>query len=179
MGKAKKGPKGGEGAPQKHLHSRISYLHQAAAYLATTRSPSNSKHEAAAGVLPSAASSKEHSSKLRNPQSRYLLNQLEGVSKKSQIRLGRDVKHSICRRCDTLMIPGRTSSQIVRNESTGGRKPWADIFEIQCSKCKAVKRFPIGSQIDGRSLKERRMLASNSETWKPELEEPPALPGKA
>lgn len=179
MGKAKRGSKGADGAPQKHLHSRISYLHQAAVYLATTRSPVNSKHEEAASGLLSAASSKQLSSRSRNAQTRYLLNQLKGVSKKSQIRLGRDVKRSICRRCHTLMVPGRTCSQTVKNESKGGRKLWADIFEVQCNRCRAVKRFPVGSQAEGRNGKQRRALASKPQTSESELVEPLALPGKA
>ena len=145
MGKVK-GPKGGDGIPQKHLHSRISYLHQAATYLSSRTSKVTTSQSQGKDMFSTNALPRKQQNQPGQAQSRHLLNQLRGVSKKSQIRLARDVKHSICRRCESLLIPGRTSSQEVRNESKGGNKPWADIFEIRCFKCQAVKRFPVGSQ---------------------------------
>ena len=179
MGKSKKSPKGGDGAPQKHLHSRISYLHQAAAYLATTRSPVSSRQREIGSGLLSGAVSKHGSNRSRTPQIQYLLTQLKGVSRKSQIRLGRDVKHSICRRCDTLMVLGMTSSQTVKNDSKYRRKPWADIFEVQCNVCSAVKRFPVGSQAGSSDRKQQPPLPSEPETSKTEIDEPPVSPGNA
>ena len=150
MGK-QKSSKGGDSVPQKHLHSRISFLHQAAAYLSTAGPGiSASQRETGHG-----GSGKSPSPRLpprpSSAQGRHLLNQLRGVSKKSQIRLGRDVKQSICKRCDSLLISGQTASQRVRNASKGERKPWADIFEVQCIRCKSVKRFPTGRLKDDRS----------------------------
>ena len=144
MGKAKTS-KGGDGIPQRHLHARISYLHQAATYLATTQGektrtePSTKVEEA-----------KTQESKFRRPQlnqTKHLLSQLQGVSKKSQIRLAGNLKHSVCKRCDALLISGVTSSEQVTNSSTDKRKPWADVFEIKCRACGAAKRFPIGQKV--------------------------------
>ena len=40
------------------------------------------------------------------------------------------------------MIPGQTSVQVVENKSKGGEKPWADVFVVRCTNCRAVRRFP-------------------------------------
>lgn len=65
---------------------------------------------------------------------------------KSQIRLSQDVKHSICKRCSAILIPGSTSSSKVENLSRGGKKPWADVLVIECNVCSAQKRFPVGAK---------------------------------
>ncbi len=176
MGKAK-GAKGGDGIPQRHLHSRISYLHQAAAYLATARIRSNKSPEVN-DIPPSDTSSATQRWLSSQRQSRYLLNQLHGVSKKSQIRLGRDVKHSICRRCDSLLIPGATSSQEVKNESKGEGKPWADIFEVRCSNCGALKRFPVALRADSGDKKLRQVLVAKPGNSKTATVEPLILAEK-
>lgn len=146
MGKVKLS-KSGESIPQKHLHSRISFLHQAATYLSATtqRNQRTRRH-----VPPSSSPkqrNKHHGTYSGRPQTHYLLNQLRGISKKSQIRLGRDMKHSICKNCDSLMIPGQTSLQTCLNESKDGSKPWAAVFEVRCTICQKIKRFPIGTKI--------------------------------
>lgn len=159
MGKAKT-PKGGDGIPQRHLHARISYLHQAATYLATTQGEKN---------IPGSSAEVEGARplkfKLRRPQSnqtKHLLSQLQGVSKKSQIRLARNLKHSLCKRCDALLISGVTSSEQVTNSSIDERKPWADVFEIGCRTCGTVKRFPIGQKLSkAKANTDREGLAQN------------------
>ena len=141
MGKAK-GTTMGDGIPQRHIHSRISFLHQAATYLSTISAEARStKHDATSSASFQDSCERSFGGSSR-PQSRYLLNQLRGVSKKSQIRLGRDVKHSMCKRCQSLLIPCQTSVQDMENDSKGGKRPWADVFVVRCIKCQAVKRFP-------------------------------------
>ncbi|KLJ07207.1 hypothetical protein EMPG_10028 [Blastomyces silverae] len=89
--------------------------------------------------------------------SRHLASQLRGVSLKSQQRLSRDIKRSICKRCDSLLIPNSTCMETVENASRGGpeKKPWADVRVVRCNSCGYVKRYP---QTAKRSLKlaERR-----------------------
>ena len=76
-------------------------------------------------------------------QARHLLSQLRSVSLKSQIRLTPDVKHSICKRCHSMLISGLTSSQFIQNASRSGQKPWANILVVTCDFCGAMKRFPV------------------------------------
>ena len=145
MAKAK-AQKSGPGVPQKHLHSRISYLHQAAAYLASAEGTSRP-------LISEDASSPVHSNSLMKSasstysQSRNLLTQLRAVSLKSQIRLTPELKQSFCRRCDSLLILGKTSDIAITNSSRHGNKSWADILLIKCGFCGAVRRYPIGQKI--------------------------------
>ena len=174
--------KGSKGVPNKHLHSRISYLYQAATYLSLQQntkiyqkeSKSAEEHEdikvlesastfsklitasdskvAHAGIYGSVLESST-SSVVLNPTkpassglALQLSSHLRSVSLKSQVRLSRDLKRSICKCCSTILIPGRTSTTTIENQSRGGKKPWADILVIECSTCGSKKRFPIGSE---------------------------------
>ncbi|EXJ83806.1 hypothetical protein A1O1_07433 [Capronia coronata CBS 617.96] len=133
--------------PNKHIHSRLSYLHQAATHLAVARNrrstPINrivrDPSTAPAGLPKSKSTDTQNAS-----EASRLLGHLRGVSRKSQIRLAPEMKHSICKRCDSLLVPGRTSTELVVNYSKNGQKPWADVFEIRCVKCGTIKRFPVG-----------------------------------
>ena len=144
MGKSKPSKGDGSNIPQKHLHSRLSFLHQAATLLATT-------NEAGASANGEAGSStndlrRRSTQTQADSEATRLLTQVRGVCRKSQIRLGPKFKHTFCKRCDSLLVPGRTSSERIVNASKDGKKPWADVFEIQCSTCGTVKRFPVGQR---------------------------------
>ena len=78
--------------------------------------------------------------------SRQLVVQLRAISLKSQIRLSHAMKHTICKRCDTLLIPGSTCTSYMENNSRGGRKPWADVLVTTCAGCGTAKRFPVGAK---------------------------------
>lgn len=134
--------RGGANVPQKHLHSRLSFLHQAATHLAQadTRQSSEKFDENAVSSDPR----RTGTSSSNSIEAARLLTHLRGVSRKSQIRLAPRMKHSICKRCDGPLIPGSTSSGLVVNPSKNGRKPWADVFEVRCNKCGTIKRFPVG-----------------------------------
>ncbi|KAH0285939.1 Rpr2-domain-containing protein [Aureobasidium namibiae CBS 147.97] len=129
--------------PNKHLHARIAYLHQAATHLAlqapavTHTDPSNLQQRGLPLLLTA---------------------QLQAVSQKAQIRLSHDMKRSICEACSTPLIPGTTSETRIENKSRAEKKPCADVLVIQCRNCHAEKRFPIGAQRQKR--KAERRLAS-------------------
>ncbi|RMZ34169.1 hypothetical protein D0859_01672 [Hortaea werneckii] len=76
----------------------------------------------------------------------HLATHLRQVALKSQIRLRTDVKHSICKRCSSILIEGTTSNKRIENKSKGGRKPHADVLVISCKVCGADKRFPVGAK---------------------------------
>lgn len=86
--------------------------------------------------------------------SRYLTSQLRDVSLKGQIRLSSNIKQSICWRCQSVLIPGRSSTATIENLSRLKRKSWADVLVIQCNACGSQKRFPVGVQRQPR--KDRR-----------------------
>ncbi|KIW70946.1 hypothetical protein PV04_03173 [Phialophora macrospora] len=147
MAKDKSSKGGGPGVPQKHLHSRLSFLYQAASYLATasTRASIEKPRSNASKGTSMAAG---HTRPPKSDDASRLLMHVRGVSRKSQIRLSPKVKHSICKRCDALLIPGMTSSESISNPSKNGEKVWADVFEIKCHRCETVKRFPVGMKRD-------------------------------
>lgn len=164
------------GVSQRHLYSRISYLYQAATHLMNARpeeglgtTPTTTKNTFL-GPEPSQAKDNNQDINVEAPEisqnvshssitqcstkaygpSRHLISQLRSVSLKGQIRLSPTMKHSICKRCDALLVPGRTSSTHIENKSRGGKKPWADVLVVTCHACSAVKRFPVEAKRQSR-----------------------------
>lgn len=156
--------------PNKHLHSRISYLYQAATYLSSVQQTGRQKVDPAK-ELSSTGQSSTHiapqahagldcaaavkSSQFQDasidtnrtgniPFSRLLLSHLRDVSLKGQVRLSPEMKRTICRRCYSLLVPGQSSTTRIENPSRGEKKPWADMLVIRCNACGAEKRFPVG-----------------------------------
>lgn len=152
---AKDKPPKTKGVPNKHLHSRSTFLYQAAAYL-TLRAGALDANKA----LDSAQSS-------RAPQSHQGLalqlgSDLQTVSRKGQVRLSSELKRTICKTCNTVLIPGRTATQAVENESKGGKKSWADVLVITCALCRSKKRFPIGAKRQGKKSERQPPRAQKS-----------------
>jgi ribonuclease P protein subunit RPR2 len=144
-----KSSKGGSTIHQKHIHSRLSYLHQAATLLTTA----TKNHVGVASGCVQTTSSQQS----RRPKFEYddslstkaeatrLLSHMRGVGRKSQIRLASAVKHTICKRCDSLLVPGKSSTELLVNHSKHGQKPWATMLEVRCIQCGAIRRFPVGN----------------------------------
>lgn len=151
MAKAKPGS-----VPNKAIYSRVSYLYQAAAYMAAQqeqRKPDQSKTatniEAMDDSGPESAavgSSSEPQTPLFQPASRRLVADLRGVSRKVMLRISPTMKHSICKNCDTILVDGKTCTNEVENRSKGGRKPWADVLVRKCNVCGLAKRFPLAAK---------------------------------
>jgi ribonuclease P protein subunit RPR2 len=155
MAKAK-ASKGTGGITNKALHSRLSFLYQAAAYLAT-REPQcqHGKSAKQRGIRQDVATMSQTPSKdnIRLPTqalSRRCISDLRAVSLKTQIRLSPSMKHSICKRCDIMLIDGSTCVSEIENKSKGGRKPWADVLVRRCKSCGYERRFPCGAKRQAR-----------------------------
>lgn len=187
--------KGKGGLQQKHIQSRISYLFQAATYLAETGSkvqrcgPNREPDDQALdmhceGSVMSETPSRESPHVMALSQddqeagtttkeadsasrwegtglSRQLFAHLRAVSLKSQIRISPRIKHSICKRCDQLLVPGASATTFMENKSRNGKKPWADILVITCMACKTSKRFPMGA---------KRQLRRGERSTQPKIE---------
>ncbi|KAJ5484227.1 RNAse P Rpr2/Rpp21 subunit [Penicillium expansum] len=147
---------------QSHIRARLDYLHQAAAYFqdkSTLDQGQNAKvqnngHTSVASHVDSgdndhtvntqqqvrSMNQKKTLEPLRN-LSRVYVSHLRAVAMKTQIRLPVTLKRSVCKRCDTILIPGVTCSHETRNTSRGGKKPWADVLVIRCLSCGTEKRF--------------------------------------
>lgn len=140
--------KGAGGVTKKALHSRVSFLYQAAAYLAT-REPQcqNSSTAGQTGIHQDVMTMSQTASQddIRLPSqalSRRCISDLRAVSLKTQIRLSPSMKHSICKRCDIMLIDGSTCAIKIENKSKGGRKPWADVLVRRCKTCGCERRLP-------------------------------------
>lgn len=170
--------------PNPHLHARVSYLYQAANYFQSQHGlPSNTRPHVASGrdepKLPRQMHAKDSENETSTVKSgdkpeaesldkgfdisgpsRRLITHMRAVTLKSQVRLSRDIKRSLCKRCDTLLVSGSTSQCFIENRSKGGKKPWADVYVIECLKCGAQKRFPTGSK---RQIRTRTNMQVNEE----------------
>jgi ribonuclease P protein subunit RPR2 len=135
-----------KGVPNKHLHARTTFLYQAATYL-TLQAATETQEQGKENIGAPNQSSSDAIASIR-PRSALALQigtHLRAVSLKGQVRLSTELKRTVCKTCNAILIPGRTSTQTVENDSKGGRKPHADVLVIECSFCKSKKRFPVGA----------------------------------
>ena len=137
-------------APNKHLHSRINFLNQAAAYLAELHSPIDPAEKHNVTQNDSTTAHCNGNGPDTAGMSRHILAQVYGISLKAQIRLAPSLKHSICCRCNSLLVPRNSSTKSVENLSKDGKKAWADVLVTRCDVCSAQKRFPVGIQRQSR-----------------------------
>jgi ribonuclease P protein subunit RPR2 len=165
-----------KGVPNKHLHARIAYLHQAATYLTAqslVRARDDAQQASTNGHqkpeermidLPPGTLAIDATNSLANarpspgqpstatfnsPASGLPLQlsaHLRSVAQKGQIRLSSDLKIAICKICSSPLIEGETCLKSVENLSKGGRKPWANVLVVKCCACGACKRFPVGAK---------------------------------
>lgn len=159
-----KSSKGNGNIPNKILHSRISYLYQAATYLAAAQQPHSGSEPVQSTEDSSMTTSRNseaesggtmatESNKLTvstqaayRPASRRLISDLRSVTLKGQMRISPTMKHSMCKKCDTVLIDGSTCTNEVENKSKGGKKPWADVLVRKCLTCGLEKRFPVAAK---------------------------------
>ena len=99
---------------------------------------------------------------------------LRSVAQKAQIRLSQDLKHAICKICNSPLIEGETCLRSIENLSKGGRKPWADVLVLKCCACGACKRFPIGAKKQKRKSLRDAERTTGSETASNNVEGIPA-----
>jgi ribonuclease P protein subunit RPR2 len=153
--------------PNRHIYTRISYLHQAAQYLSNQqhgpgtetpkpvpkesdglqvkgktleRTNGGAKADDVAISGPGA-----HHAVANLGLSRELGSHILAVSRKGVVKLSTELKKSICRRCNSILVPGQTVESQVENMSRGGSKPWADVLVTTCVACGLQKRYPVGS----------------------------------
>ncbi|EUC46597.1 hypothetical protein COCMIDRAFT_92417 [Bipolaris oryzae ATCC 44560] len=147
-----KAPKA-KGIPNKHLHARSSFLYQAATYLTlqTAEAADTPQDKQAAPKSPN-----------RLSLALSLSSDLQQVSRKGQLRLAVSLKRTLCKSCNSVLIPGRTATHRIENESKCGKKPWADVLVVTCGVCAGQKRFPAGAA--PRVKKGKREMVSAVET---------------
>ncbi|KAF9698235.1 hypothetical protein EKO04_003635 [Ascochyta lentis] len=159
---AKDKPPKPKGVPNKHLHARTTFLYQAATYLTLRASVDRNKAEVSDAVL-------SETCQVQQPPSLALQlgADLHTVSRKAQLRLSVDLKRSMCKSCNAVLVPGHTATQMIENQSKGSKKPWADVLVILCNRCRSRKRLPIGAK---RQSKKRERLAAPGTTSTSDME---------
>ncbi|KAK9468340.1 RNAse P Rpr2/Rpp21/SNM1 subunit domain-containing protein [Lipomyces arxii] len=133
MAKKQKGQKGQSSAAavvksikNKDQYLRISFLYQAAQLMANT-----SRTSAELTSAPTA------------PLSRFYASQMRSVARKNVIRLDPSIKRTVCKRCDSVLIPGSTCAVAIENESRD-KVAHADVLTHTCMVCGGQKRYPVG-----------------------------------
>ncbi|KAM0789230.1 hypothetical protein ACM66B_000073 [Microbotryomycetes sp. NB124-2] len=76
------------------------------------------------------------------PSAQFLLSQslvktMKDVGKKATLRMDPNVKRTMCKSCDALLIPGVTAS--VRNKRNG---PHRHVMTLRCTACCSARRIP-------------------------------------
>ena len=146
MAKAK-AQKGSSGVAQSHLRARMSFLYNAAVFLQSAAAENATAAESTSSpTLHTSAQASTTSPRTSLPGvshiSRQYAAQLRAVSHKTQLRLSQSDKRSLCKRCETLLVPGASCSEEIENKSRGGKKPWAAVRVVKCWTCGTAKRFP-------------------------------------
>jgi ribonuclease P protein subunit RPR2 len=118
--------------------SRMSYLYQAASYLANVKTGNPPAEE---------RSTTKNDGEGLGPRNtaRRLIADMRAVGLKTQVRIDPSVKQTVCKYCDTLLIEGQTCTSFVENKSKNGMKPWADVLVVKCKTCTMAKRFPVSA----------------------------------
>ncbi|KZM18659.1 hypothetical protein ST47_g10194 [Ascochyta rabiei] len=145
-----------KGIPNKHLHARTTFLYQAATYLTLHASVDRNKAGAAEADLSETCPTQQPPS-----LALQLGADLHTVSRKAQLRLSVDLKRSMCKSCNAVLIPGHTATQMTENQSKWSKKPWADVLVISCNRCGSKKRLPVGAK---RQPKKHQRFAAQGTT---------------
>jgi ribonuclease P protein subunit RPR2 len=153
-----------KGIANKHLHARSTFLYQAATYL--TLQTAAQDNDVTTEVTQGKQVTTHNNSKTQRPSplALQLGSDLQQVSRKGQLRLAVDLKRSVCKSCNTILIPGRTATQTIENPSKGGKKPWADVLVISCNLCGGSKRFPVGATKQLKKAKRKAALVVTTPT---------------
>ncbi|EQB56286.1 RNAse P Rpr2/Rpp21/SNM1 subunit domain-containing protein [Colletotrichum gloeosporioides Cg-14] len=126
-------------------YTRVSYLHQAACYLATVQPTTSNSKPTAAKPHDDAQPPQDKHATTNETLARRFISDIRAVSLKAQIRPSSAVKQMMCKYCDALLVEGKTCVTTVENPSKGGKKPWADVMVTRCKSCGYAKRYPVNA----------------------------------
>ena len=132
-----------EGVPNRSIYCRISFLHQAATYLALPKQQPREGSRCADPVSNEVQPSQPHVP--LTGMARRLAADIRDISLKSRVRVSPAMKQTMCKNCDTVQIEGQSCSLYVENKSKGGKKPWADMLVRKCHTCGKEKRYPVNA----------------------------------
>ncbi len=141
------------GVQNRAIYSRVSFLQQAAAFLACSKQPSQDLGGAKTTSNQPTTCSTQNTFGIPGSEplplqgmARRLPTDMRSVSLKTRIRLTPAVKQSVCKFCDSVLVEGQSCTSSVENRSRGGSKPWADILVRKCHSCQWERRYPINAE---------------------------------
>ncbi|KAI0773904.1 RNAse P Rpr2/Rpp21/SNM1 subunit domain-containing protein [Fomes fomentarius] len=116
---------------------RINFLYQASTYLNTIAQWTPLNH----GQVYHKDRGKTRNS-IRNPQntselSRSYVSTMRIVGQKAMVRMDPSIKRTLCKKCDTILVPGSTSSVRIKT-----RRGHGQIVTYTCHTCGTVRRIP-------------------------------------
>ncbi|KAI0633229.1 RNAse P Rpr2/Rpp21/SNM1 subunit domain-containing protein [Trametes polyzona] len=132
-----------QSAVNRDIIQRINFLYQASTYLNSvsqaSAAPSSSGH---APFQKSQTSKAKRKQNIRHPRnaaelSRSYIGTLRTVGQKTMVRMDPTLKRTLCQKCDTVLLPGTTSSVRVNAMRSHGK---AVVYT--CLTCKAIRRIP-------------------------------------
>ncbi|CAH1757180.1 9445_t:CDS:2 [Entrophospora sp. SA101] len=122
----KKGGGGGEPSSRqiqhRELYQRMNFLYQAATLMTATSTSNNSSIVS------------NDNNKLASV-GRFYINTMKTIGKKQVIRMDPSVKRTLCKKCETLLLPSITSHVRIKSCPEPG-------LQITCKYCNAKKKFP-------------------------------------
>ncbi|RDX42738.1 Rpr2-domain-containing protein [Lentinus brumalis] len=129
---------------------RINFLYQASTYLSTISSPAASSSSNVPAQPPKGKSKKKNT--IRHPKStaelsRCYVGSMRIVGQKAMVRMDPSIKRTLCKQCDTVLIPGSTASVRVKPLSSHGH---AVVYT--CTSCNATRRIPAPPVLDPEAL---------------------------
>ncbi|KAG4305124.1 hypothetical protein PORY_001294 [Pneumocystis oryctolagi] len=129
MTKKEKTPKESRIVSQQEFYARFSFLYQAA-NIYTTYSILNQNKYVDKTIQSELALAK------------FYINTAKKVAQKAILKINPSIKRTLCRRCDTVLLPSITSSIEIENLSKNN-KNIADIIVVTCNFCNTQKRYPV------------------------------------
>ncbi|CCL98703.1 uncharacterized protein FIBRA_00707 [Fibroporia radiculosa] len=142
--------------PQANLNSvtnrdilqRLNFLYQASAYLHTIAPSPSGKPSNDKVIELSKEQKRERRRKARHPAqttelARAYVRSMKIISQKATVRMDPNVKRTLCKKCNTILMPGSTASVRTKPSSTHGHS-----IAYTCVTCGTTRRIPAPPILD-------------------------------
>ncbi|KZT10824.1 Rpr2-domain-containing protein, partial [Laetiporus sulphureus 93-53] len=143
------------GVANRDILQRLNFLYQASAYLQSisqdpTAKPIDRGRPSKLSPLqgPSKAEKKEIRRKQRHPNtavelSREYIKSMKIIGQKTMVKMDPNVKRTMCKKCNSLLIPGTTALVRVKSSPSHGH-----LISYTCLSCTAARRIPAPPILD-------------------------------
>ncbi|CAG8651017.1 13135_t:CDS:2 [Acaulospora morrowiae] len=144
----KKNQKGGKSEPgqvqHREIYQRMNFLYQAATLMTSINIPNshhskqkhnNDSNSTFANQSQDASSSLSTHNHSLVPLGRFYVNTMKTIGTKQVLRIDPSIKRTLCRRCETLLLPGVTSRVRIKSSSEKN-------LQIKCTQCNVTRKIP-------------------------------------